>query len=82
MAAVKIISPASSFTLSPQQPVSHEEDRSTRAPHKKEAIVFVSSVIGPLLSKRCSGPSLMKAFALHGIRDDIGGGALKKAKGK
>lgn len=32
------------------------------------------------MSKRCSGPSLMKAFALHGICDDVGGDALREAK--
>lgn len=82
VAAVKIISPASSFTLSLQQPVSHEEDCSPpQTLHQKEALFsFVSFVIGPLLSKRCSGPSLMKAFALHGIHDDVGGDALREAK--
>lgn len=49
---------------------------------KKRFFPFVSFVIGPLLSKRCSGPSLVKAFALHGICDDVGGDALREAKEK
>lgn len=41
VAAVKIISPASSFTLSPQQPVSHEEDCSPpQTLHQKRSAFF------------------------------------------